>query len=183
MAEEPPTFRLGEQVEREEDYECEFKAITGHKPFNRIKDVSEYITAFLNSEGGTIYFGIENNGIVSGLLMSRKDRDETRTFIDHKVQEIDPSIDPSLVRVEFFPVYDKGQRRDDLCVLIVSVERGSEPVYYERQGVKAWVRLSGSNHCLNASQIEERLARHQRLQLLGKVDEETKEKAKSEWQA
>jgi Cdc6-like AAA superfamily ATPase len=184
MLEEPLVFRLGERVEVEEEYEHEFKAIRGGNPLNRVRKVAgQYITAFLNSVGGTIYFGIENDGTVSGLLLSRKNRDEARKFIDQKVQEIDPPVDPSLVKTEFFPVCAREQERDDLCVLRVSVARGSKPVYYERQGGKAWVRLSGSNHCLNASQINERLARYQQQQPVEIVDEKAEEKIKREWQA
>jgi len=181
MFEESFVFQLGEQVKEEEGYNLEFKAITGHNPLNRVrKVVSKYITAFLNSEGGTIYFGIEDDGTVSGLLMSRQIRDETRRFIDQKVREIDPPIDPSLVRVQFFPVHDKEGQRDNLWVLKVSVERGSEPVYHERRGGKAWVRQSGSITCLNSSQIKERIARYQQQQPV--MSEKTIEKVKNAWQ-
>lgn len=40
------------------------------------------MNAFLNASGGTIYFGIEDDGIVSGLLLDRGARDDLRLRLD-----------------------------------------------------------------------------------------------------
>lgn len=41
-----------------------------------VKTVTSYICAYLNSYGGTLFFGITDSGIVKGILMSRKDIDD-----------------------------------------------------------------------------------------------------------
>jgi predicted HTH transcriptional regulator len=38
--------------------------------------IVKYICAFLNSEGGTLYIGITDDGIIKGFNLSRKIRDE-----------------------------------------------------------------------------------------------------------
>jgi len=37
-----------------------------------------YINAFLNTEGGTIYFGVRDDGVVLGAPLNRKARDSLR---------------------------------------------------------------------------------------------------------
>ena len=37
--------------------------------------IEEYIVAFLNSDGGTLYNGIDFEGIIRGTFLSRKERD------------------------------------------------------------------------------------------------------------
>ena len=41
-----------------------------------------YINAFLNTEGGTIYFGVRDDGVVLGAPLNRKARDSLRLNVD-----------------------------------------------------------------------------------------------------
>lgn len=45
-------------------------------------DTQHYMNAFLNGDGGTIYFGIADDGKVLGLPLTRKQRDTLRLRID-----------------------------------------------------------------------------------------------------
>ena len=38
--------------------------------------VGEYMCAFLNCEGGTLYIGIDDNAYVKGVRLTNKDRDK-----------------------------------------------------------------------------------------------------------
>ena len=38
--------------------------------------IVKYICAFLNSDGGTLYIGITDDGYIKGIPISRKQRDE-----------------------------------------------------------------------------------------------------------
>jgi predicted HTH transcriptional regulator len=44
--------------------------------------VQHYVNAFLNSDGGTLYFGIDDDGRVLGVPLNRKQRDHLRLRID-----------------------------------------------------------------------------------------------------
>ena len=60
-------FYLGKEVTMFENYKTEFKNFT--RLDARI--AANYICAFLNSEGGKLFFGIDDNGIVQGMQCQR----------------------------------------------------------------------------------------------------------------
>jgi predicted HTH transcriptional regulator len=51
----------------------------------------------LNTEGGSIYFGIEDNGTIKGVELGRKERDDLRLGIDNVVNRYTPQVYLSLV--------------------------------------------------------------------------------------
>jgi len=44
--------------------------------------LKDYVNAFLNTDGGYIYFGIEDDGTIVGLPLNRKERDTLRLRVD-----------------------------------------------------------------------------------------------------
>ena len=44
--------------------------------------IERYISAFLNTNGGTLYFGISDNGIINGIKLSRKNIDDLKLKVD-----------------------------------------------------------------------------------------------------
>jgi hypothetical protein len=77
-------YILGDSIAVEEDREHEFKAVQQTK--NPMQAISEhckkYINAFLNTDGGTMYFGVEDDGRLVGVPLDRKTRDMIRLKID-----------------------------------------------------------------------------------------------------
>jgi len=52
------------------------------------------IVSFLNSQGGTIYLGIEDNeGSVQGQLLTRKEQDSFKLFVKQLLERVHPKID------------------------------------------------------------------------------------------
>jgi hypothetical protein len=72
----PAVYRLGERLRLDEDSTHEFKA--GRDEKLRRTNMAKYLCAFLNSGGGTIYFGVSDDGVVTGVPMNSRQRDETR---------------------------------------------------------------------------------------------------------
>eukprot|EP01022_Parablepharisma_sp_SALTPOND_P011254 TRINITY_DN1467_c0_g1_i1.p5 TRINITY_DN1467_c0_g1~~TRINITY_DN1467_c0_g1_i1.p5 ORF type:complete len:327 (-),score=26.49 TRINITY_DN1467_c0_g1_i1:2482-3462(-) len=71
------------QVDFQEDDEHEFKAWTFAKNFDWLMDtLQEYICAFVNTNGGTIYIGITDDGNVTGAVCDRGVIDKIRLTID-----------------------------------------------------------------------------------------------------
>lgn len=68
---------------QEESRYTEFKSLTRTQyPIPRLLDLAEkYTNAFLNSEGGELYFGVEDDAVVHGLLLGPKDRDQVRVCL------------------------------------------------------------------------------------------------------
>lgn len=80
-------YIYGEGVGMDEDLQHEFKGgFTGgvHKAILNI--APRYIVAFLNASGGTLYFGITNDGVVHGVKLSRADKDSINLAKDSIAQ-------------------------------------------------------------------------------------------------
>ena len=105
----------------------------------RLKLTQKYVNAFLNTDGGRLYFGIEHNGSIDGLLLNRKSRDIIRLRIDGVIPGesisnsigcfpssatgFSPQVDPHLYSIDFIPVFaqDKGsptKRAAGLCCMV-----------------------------------------------------------------
>lgn len=103
----------------EESLNIEFKA-------EMIPDIEEWIIAFLNSEGGTIYIGIDDNRNVVGV--SEENRDHYDLHIGNLVSD---AIRPNCRDYVSFGY-------DDDNVLVIKIKPGSnKPYYLKRKGPKS----------------------------------------------
>lgn len=100
------------------------------KPKSWLKSVS----AFANGSGGTLFFGVNNDGKVVGLDDAKKVADKISELINTKILPV-PSY-------ELVPVSENGKN-----VLLVTVNPGlSTPYYYKSDGVcQAYVRLGNES--------------------------------------
>jgi hypothetical protein len=143
-AEQPQRFYAGQPVAMEEDLTTEFKEVTSKQPANTIIDtVEDYAVAFLNSEGGRIFWGIRDaDRCVVGVSLDAGDRDQIRKGIAGKFHLIQPPVDPSCYRLDFHTI-DGAPEAQSLCVVEVAVVRVSarEPFYNHRG--EAFIRVEG----------------------------------------
>jgi hypothetical protein len=86
----------------------------------------------LNTDGGTIYFGVEDDGYIAGIHIGRKERDLLRLRIDAAISAYRPQVDPDIVKVDFVPVLfpekdTKPRERNSASrfVVVVRVYKGS----------------------------------------------------------
>ena len=100
-------FVLGQAVEIEETRYYEFKEIKGSGAIDAIKNAAdEYAVAFLNSNGGRIFWGIRNNDrTVVGVNLNLEQRDKLRRLVVEKLSTIQPLISPVFYRLELHPIY------------------------------------------------------------------------------
>jgi DNA modification methylase len=140
-------FILNHEVPIEETRHFEFKEIRSSAGAvdNIVNASDEYAVAFLNSEGGRIYWGIrDKDRIVVGVRLSYQERDKVRRDVSAKLNQIEPRVDPSRYRVEIHEVHDEhGQNVPDMCVveMVVPASDSSEPYY--TSGGDAWVKVDG----------------------------------------
>ena len=111
--------------------ECDFKiAVERDKPISWLKSVS----AFANGAGGTLFFGVGNDGSAIGLTDTQSDAE----FISNRIKE---RINPLPVFV-LSPYTENGR---DILALVVKTGRNA-PYYYYTQGVKqAYVRIGNES--------------------------------------
>ena len=118
-------FVLNEKIHIEETRHYEFKEVVGNNPIKAIENVAdEYAIAFLNGEGGRIYWGVRNDdGVIVGVLLDYRQRDEVGKTISVKLSQIQPPVAPSSWRLEFHKVYKKRKPVENIFVVELIVPR------------------------------------------------------------
>ncbi len=71
----PSYYRLEEKVDFREDRKHEFKSFVKINLKTLVPLIFEYMCAFQNCEGGTLFIGIDDDGYVKGVFMTDKDID------------------------------------------------------------------------------------------------------------
>ncbi len=125
--------------------------------------VGRYVSAFLNSSGGCILFGVEDDGSVTGFRLDDALRVALIKVVDSAVGAIDPQVEVEVVTYEFAPVACAEGGTGDLCVLTVMVQPPSagrrQPVYYLNQSsLEAWIRRAESLHKMDHTLVAQREA-------------------------
>lgn len=111
--------------------ECDFKvALETKKPKSWLKSVS----AFANGIGGSLFFGLDNDGKMAGLANVQTDAEAISRLIKERITPL-----PQFVLT---PV-----REDDKDALILSVAAGrTTPYYYKADGImEAYVRVGNES--------------------------------------
>ncbi|KAH3761552.1 transcriptional regulator, SARP family protein [Pelomyxa schiedti] len=161
-----------EIVEVEEDKEHEFKAANNTEdPTTYIKSIAvKYLNAFLNANGGTIYFGVNDDGKAVGVILDRAARDNIRLSIDSAVSHFSPEVDPDMYSIAFIPVVERPSQdpssvpekslapATDTYIVEMTIHRGRASVYTDGVGknAKAYVRREGSITELSPRSIDDR---------------------------
>jgi predicted HTH transcriptional regulator len=119
---------------------------------NSARDISETLSAFANSDGGTILIGVKDNGVIAGIRL------EEELYVLEAAADMycKPSLKPVLKRWDI----------DGKSVLeVIIAEHFPKPVLSESQpgNWRAWIRIGASNRL--ASPI------HLRLWQMGKNQE------------
>ncbi|HJJ39083.1 MAG TPA: putative DNA binding domain-containing protein [Methanocorpusculum sp.] len=116
------------------------------------------VSAFLNTDGGTIYFGINDNGITEGI----ENPDELQLKLkDHIKNNISPNaIDYCKITTE---------TKNDKIVILLKIEPGLEkPFYLNKYGMTpkgCFKRIGSAVEPMNISQIESILSKRVRNSL------------------
>ena len=91
-----------------------------------VEDIKKTIVGFANSEGGTLYIGIKDNGKVVGI----DDPDKTMQQIGNMVRD---SIKPDITMFIHYNIIDIKKKK----VISVSVQKGTnKPYYLAKYGLK-----------------------------------------------
>ena len=115
-------YTLGAKVACEEDLTHEFKDVS----LRSLKDCfAKYSTGFLNSCGGTIYFGVNDLGVVRGIELCWQDRDDLRQYIANQMGTLS-QVTPTLYEIHFCEVY--GPRKRKRCFWPSCKTAGDVPV-------------------------------------------------------
>jgi hypothetical protein len=105
-----PLYVLGTRLSRIENKTWEFKSLTRSlsdrgRSVNMFELADKYLNGFVNSSGGVLLFGVEDDGEVQGLPLNAKQRDNICTHVSSLLQSCEPAVDPRHYAIRFIPVY------------------------------------------------------------------------------
>lgn len=162
---EQVVFRLNEIFKLEETRRIEFKEIKGQNPVASISNsADEYAVALLNSEGGSVYWGIRNEDrVIVGVNMTYEQRDQVRRSVSAKLAQIMPTVSLGDCCIDCQPVLDSdGAQIPDKWVWELTVPSGSPRELYATGSGCVWVKTDGGKQRLNHSNVIAEVRRRSR---------------------
>ena len=163
----PLKYYLNDKLKIFEDEQHEFKLLSikdedSIDSFLRI--ISKYICAYLNSNSGCIYIGINDDGIVKGLEISYD-------YLSIVIKELNVLISlfyplalkESLIGFKFFDIFEKetDKKIEGNYILEIFTKKGSPiEVYttpYKDSGSKdyeCFIKLNGTTHKIVGNQLQ-----------------------------
>ncbi|XP_019592657.2 schlafen-like protein 1 [Rhinolophus sinicus] len=111
--------------------------------------VRRYVCAFLNSEGGSLFVGVEDSGLVQGIRCGHRDEDRVRLLVDSILQGFRPQVFPDAYTLTFIPVVSTSAPNTPLKVIRLSVhapkaQAQALPQLYETDQGEVFLRRDGS---------------------------------------
>jgi hypothetical protein len=145
-------FVEGEKCFLEEDLTHEFKEVKGSNPVKSIQNlVDEYILAYLNSSGGSIFWGICDDGVVKSIDLDSRIKDNINKAINLKINTIEPSIDPTQINV----IFHKVSGVENGFVLEVNVPKSNSAGLYFNSSGNTWVKVNGCKQKLQGLALQD----------------------------
>ena len=157
-------FTLNKPLAVEETRHYEFKEVKGRNPVAAIKNtVDEYVVAFLNSEGGRIFFGVRNEDrLAVGVRLTYEERDNLRKDVIVKLMQIQPPIAPSAYQILLHEVYEDEKSVNvilDLFVVEVIVPRVFTQELFFTGGNEAFVKTDAGKRKLTGPEQYDEIRR------------------------
>lgn len=163
---EPIRFVRNERVPVEETRHYEFKEVKGNNPVSAIENTAdEYAVAYLNSEGGRIFWGVRNeDGVTVGVSLTYKQRDDVRKAVTNKLAMIRPAIAPTSWRVEVHDVFENDEIVPSLFVVELVVPKPPETGMLFATGNRdCFVKTDSGRKRLDWEEMQAELIKRQRL--------------------
>ena len=118
----------------------------------------KYITAFLNSEGGVLYVGIDDSSVVYGLEIKQHEYDKFLLAIDREGKfNMSPPLMPQKYSIRRIPVIHHKKNRD-LWIIEIKVtpsENDKKNRILTTYSRECFVRMNASTHKLDAVYLME----------------------------
>lgn len=159
LSESEEAYIVSTTIEFKEDSEHAFIQLKASKQIEqKLKSINEYLCAFANSNGGTLYLGIRPSGHIDGTICDRPTMDRIRLAIDHARMGIRPTlIQCSQVRLDTKKVVKlvKGKYvpQPEMYVIEVHVRKGVPNETYTLGDERILVREGKENKELGGAEL------------------------------
>ena len=159
---------LGEDLKDKKSDNIEFENY--RYPFNKeiIDELKRSYCGFLNGQGGSIYLGINDQGIVEGLNLEYKQRDTIRNELVNYTYDFFPKCRIDKINVCFIKIKNATTKNfmENLFVIKINVIRGEPYVLYSltsKEGFISTLRLNGHLKILTAEEIHKEIMKRGQL--------------------
>lgn len=154
-------FVRGQPVQLEEARQIEFKEIRSEDPVLPIRrNIEIYGAAFLNSEGGRIFWGIrDHDRQVTGISLTYGQRDAIRRAVTDTLSKIYPPVSPNGYRIKFHEVYEGERPLADLYVVEVAIQPPQTNLLYFTSTGEVYVKTEAGKKKLTGVEIHNELIR------------------------
>ena len=159
---------LGEDLNDKKNDNIEFQNYS--YPFDKaiIVELKRSYCGFLNGQGGSIYLGINDKGIVEGLKLEYKQRDTIRNELVNYTYDFFPKCRIDKINVSFIKIKDGLTKnlKENLFVIKINVIRGEPYVLYSltsKEGFISTLRLNGQLKTLTAEEIHKEIMERGKL--------------------
>lgn len=159
---------LGEDLNDKKNDNIEFQNYS--YPFDKaiIVELKRSYCGFLNGQGGSIYLGIDDKGIVEGLKLEYKQRDTIRNELVNYTYDFFPKCRIDKINVSFIKIKNGETKNliENLFVVKINVIRGEPYVLYSltsKEGFISTLRLNGQLKTLTAEEIHKEIMERGKL--------------------
>ena len=147
-----------------EDKQIEYKNYSF--PFTKIhkEEIKRQICGFLNSQGGRIFIGINDDKIVNGILINYHQRDTITNDIVNLTYDFYPKC-RTYLDVNFIPIKNINDKYiENLFIIKIIVSQGEPKQLYSctTKGFNSYLRLKGQCICLTAEEIKQELFKREK---------------------
>jgi len=139
-----------------EDHYHEFKCLKLH-----LDTVTKYICGFLNSKGGILYFGINNDGVVKGTDVKDFEIQSFKKKLYDGLKKFVPPIGEEEVKVNFVPVYKVNNKTlvtsimQNSYVVEIMINKSTKSDLFFTNYRECFVKRSASINQLKTKEIKE----------------------------
>ncbi|XP_022094546.1 schlafen-like protein 1 [Acanthaster planci] len=143
-------------LDTRENRNVEFKAAQGKYIYDILPStVERYGCAFANGEGGMLYLGIKDDGVITGVRVSSKDEEHILRTIQRTFDKFLPR--PPSHSVRLIPLCSLNMARvfPNYKVVEISVRGGTLSDIFETGDHKVFIKRDGSIELQNALQIKD----------------------------
>jgi len=118
--------------------------------------IEKYVTSFLNSQGGTLYLGINDDGLALGIRLDRKLFDEIAIAFDRKLKHFTPPVRADQYQIRANYIYDKraGTYLTDHYILEIEIKKGDPADLYFNDKKDSFIRKQASSIVLQPAAIK-----------------------------
>lgn len=159
---------FGEDLNDKKNDNIEFQNYS--YPFDKavIVELKRSYCGFLNGQGGSIYLGINDKGIVEGLKLEYKQRDTIRNELVNYTYDFFPKCRIDKINVSFIKIKNGVTKNliENLFVVKINVIRGEPYVLYSltsKEGFISTLRLNGQLKTLTAEEIHKEIMERGKL--------------------